>query len=276
MSLGGTPAFLVKAGGALVLAAFGFKVAAAPFHAWAPDVYDGAPAPSVVFLSTGVKAAGFAVLIRIFADILPGWGGILAALAILTMIIGNLGALVQGSVKRMLAYSSVAHAGYLFVGLAAAGQAPSMDIARAVVFYLAAYTFMTAGAFGWLCHASGGAEKALSFTDFEGYAARRPMGALAMTVFLFSLAGMPPTAGFFGKYLVFKLAVDHGLAPLALVAIFFTLVSFAYYLRLAVSMYMKPATAQTSDPGPAPLLHQAALLLCVIGVLLLGFLPMAF
>ncbi len=277
-----TQSLLLFSGVALLLGAMAFKVAAAPFHAWAPDVYEGAPAPAAAFLATGVKAAAFTVLLRLFADILGGpgvvgpWAGILAALALLTMALGNLGALVQTSVKRMLAYSSVAHAGYILVAFATVESAPTADVTRAVVFYLLAYTFMTAGAFGWLSHAAGGAEKALAFSDFEGYAARRPGTAFAMTVFLFALAGMPPTAGFFGKYLVFKLAVDHGMTPLALVGVLFSLVSFAYYLKLVVSMYMRPA----ATPGPAvdrePLTYQAALILCVIGVLMLGFCRMPF
>jgi NADH-quinone oxidoreductase subunit N len=268
---------LLFPGVALLLGALAFKVAVAPFHAWAPDVYEGAPAPAAAFLSTGVKAAAFTVLLRLFADILGGpgatgpWAGILAALALLTMTLGNLGALVQTSVKRMLAYSSVAHAGYILVGFSVVGTAPTADVERAVAFYLMAYTFMTAGAFGWLAHAAGGAEKALAFSDFDGYASKRPGAALAMTVFLFALAGMPPTAGFFGKYLVFKLAVDHGLAPLALAAVFFSLVSFAYYLKLAVSMYMRPPAAPGSASDKEPLTYQAALVLCVIGVLMLGF-----
>jgi len=276
ITAGSAPILYVTAGSALVLGALAFKVAAAPFHAWAPDVYEGSPGPSVVFLATAVKAAAFTALLRLFLDALgpqPVWGEALGILAVLTLAIGNLGALVQTRVKRMLAYSSVAHAGYVLVGLSVVGVAPDADVARGVAFYLTAYTFMTAGAFAFLSWASGPGEKLENFSDFDGYAAKRPGEDLAFSVFLFSLAGMPPTGGFFGKYMLFKLAVDHGRADLAFVAIFFSLVSFAYYLKPIIAMYMKPGT---QEPVPVSRAHQAVLLLALLGVLVLGFMPMPF
>jgi NADH-quinone oxidoreductase subunit N len=272
-----TPALLL-AGGALVLGALAFKVAAVPFHAWAPDVYEGAPAPSAAFLSTGVKTAAFIALYRAFVGALgplPGWGNLLGILAVLTLALGNLGALAQSSVKRMLAYSSVAHAGYLLVGFSAVGSVPGGDLARGLLLYLTAYTCMTGGAFVFLAGAAGPGEPLRSFDDFAGYAARRPLTALALTVLLFSLAGMPPTAGFFGKYLLFRLAVEAGRTDLVVLALLFTLLSFAYYLRWVVAMYMKPAAGTPATEGLTAA-QQAALWVCVLGTLTAGLLPSPF
>ena len=287
----GAPAVLLAAGAALVMGAFAFKVAAAPFQAWAPDVYEGAPAPASAFLATAIKVAAFTAWVRFFRDIMPpGWndGGALGFLALVTMAVGNFGALAQNSVKRMLAYSSVAHAGYVLVavdrgggdGKAAVGSAGTGETAKAISFYLLAYTWMTAGAFGWLAGSTGPGEKLVTFADFEGYGRRHPMEAAVMTLFLFSLAGLPPTAGFFGKYLVFKLAVEQGHVLLALAAVLFSLLSFAYYLRLMMAMYMK-APKEESDfqrvDGVSPgFLHRFGLGLCAAGTLLSGFLHLPF
>ncbi len=270
---------LVEAAAALLVVGLGFKAALVPFHGWAPDVYDGAPAPVAALLSTGVKTAAFGAFTRLFAEAfgLPGnWVPAFAVLAVLTMTLGNLGALGQESVKRMLAYSSVAHAGYLMVGLSAASLAPTDDLERAVAFYLLAYTLMTAGAFGWIAWAAGKGETGISFEDYRGLGLRSPWMGLMMALYMFSLAGMTPTAGFFGKYYLFKLALDHGLLGLVLVAVLNSFVSAYYYLRVVVSLYMKPAEGkETVLPSP-PLDLRVAFLLCGLGVLAAGFLKFPF
>jgi NADH-quinone oxidoreductase subunit N len=275
----GTHSLWVEFGVALLLVGLGFKVALVPFHAWAPDVYDGAPAPVAAFLSTGVKAAGFGIFARLFCEPLglPGsWTDALAVLAVLTMVVGNLGALGQSSVKRLLAYSSVAHAGYLMVGLAVASVAPADETERAVAFYLLAYTLMTAGAFGWLSWAAGKGETRTQLEDYKGLGASHPWMSLMMSIFLFSLAGMTPTAGFFGKYYLFKLAVDHGLLWLAIIAVLNSFVSAYYYLRVVAFLYMKPADKAESPLLPSSFGLYAAFFLCALGSLVLGFLKFSF
>jgi NADH-quinone oxidoreductase subunit N len=271
--------FFLKWGAVLLLVGLGFKVAAVPFHAWAPDVYDGAPAPVSVLLSTGLKTAGFGALARIFTEIFGvpgGWTMILAFLAVMTMVVGNLGALAQSSVKRMLAFSSVAHAGYVLVGLSVVSLAPIVDIERAVAFYLLAYTLMTAGAFGWLAWAGRKGESLSKLEDFKGLGLAHPWMGLAMAIFLFSLAGLTPTAGFFGKYYLFKLAVDQGLIWLALVAVLNSFVSAYYYLRVAAYLYQKP-TSDDSVPTIAPgFASGLAFALCLAGTILVGFLKFPF
>jgi NADH-quinone oxidoreductase subunit N len=270
---------MVAWGAALLLVGLGFKAALVPFHAWAPDVYDGSPAPVSAFLSTGVKAAGMGVFVRLFSEAfgMPGsWVPALAILAVLTMTLGNLGALNQVSVKRLLAYSSVAHAGYLMVGLAAASLSPADEVERAAAFYLLAYTLMTAGAFGWLSWASGPGEKKASFEDLRGLGLRKPWMGLGMAVFMFSLAGMTPTAGFFGKYYLFKLAVEHGLVWLALVAVLNSFVSAYYYLKVVVYLYMKSTPERETLQFNATLGLKAALFLCAVGSVVAGFLKFPF
>ena len=269
----------VDLGVALLLVGLGFKVALVPFHGWAPDVYDGAPAPVSALLSTGIKTAAFGALTRLFSEAfgLPGnWVPVFALLAILTMTVGNLGALAQENVKRMLAYSSVAHAGYLMVGLSAASLAPADELERAVAFYLLAYTLMTAGAFGWIAWAAGKGEASDRLEDYRGLGLKCPGVGLMMALFLFSLAGMTPTAGFFGKYYLFKLAVDHGLIGLVLIAVLNSFVSAYYYLRVAVVLFMKPREAGTDAPSQASLDMRLTLLLCGLGVLVAGFLKFPF
>jgi NADH-quinone oxidoreductase subunit N len=269
----------VEMGVALLLVGLGFKVALVPFHGWAPDVYDGAPAPVSAFLSTGVKAAAFGAFTRLFAEAfgLPGkWIPLFAVLAVLTMTLGNLGAWGQSSVKRMLAYSSVAHAGYLMVGLAATSLAPADEVERAVAFYLLAYTLMTAGAFGWIAWASGRGEARTGFENLRGLGLKCPGMGLMMAVFMFSLAGMTPTAGFFGKYYLFKLALDHGLLGLVIIAILNSFVSAYYYLRVVAFLYMKPAGEEGPVLSPAPLGLRLTFLLCGLGALVAGFLKFPF
>jgi NADH-quinone oxidoreductase subunit N len=276
---GNNSSILVGLGVAFLVVGFGFKVALVPFHAWAPDVYDGAPGPVSAFLATGVKAAAFGAFARLFAEAfgLPGgWSFAFGVLAILTMTLGNLGALAQGSVKRMLAFSSVAHAGYLMVGLAAASSAPADQTERAVAFYLLAYTLMTAGAFGWLSWASGKGETKTSFEDLKGLGLKHPWLGLTLTIFMFSLAGMTPTAGFFGKYYLFKLAVDQGMVGLAIVAVLNSFVSAYYYLKVVAYLYMKPV--DKTEPATLPFSWEmgTALFLCALGSLVAGFLKFPF
>jgi len=270
---------LVKGAVAFLLVGLGFKVALVPFHGWAPDVYDGAPAPIAAFLSTGVKAAAFGAFARLFVEPLGfngQWTAALVVLAVLTMTLGNLGALAQTSVKRLLAYSSIAHAGYLLVGLTAASSAPADDIERAVAFYLLAYTLMTAGAFGWLAWLSGEAEARTELEDFQGLGTQHPWLALPMALFFLSLAGMTPLAGFFAKYYVFKLAVDQGNIGLVIVAVLNSFVSAYYYLRVAATLYMKAPEKGLNFGFQVPWSWAAALGLCALGSLVAGFLKFPF
>jgi NADH-quinone oxidoreductase subunit N len=263
---------------------FAFKVAVVPFHAWVLDTYEGAPAPVSAFLNATVKAAAFAAWLRFFRDAFPpneDWGWVLGLLAVVTMTVGNFGALAQGSVKRMLAYSSVSQAGYILVGFATLGQAPPGEVTKAVSFYLLAYAFMSIGAFGWLARAAGKGEHSRSFNAFQGYGRKHPVESAVMSLFLLSLAGVPPTAGFFGKVLLFKLAVSQGYIVLAMIAMFFSLLAFAYYFRLVIVMYMKPHEPGEAHPadegsGPPTLLHRVGLGLCALGTLAAGFFPLPF
>ena len=276
---GNTGSMFVQLGAALLLVGLGFKVALVPFHGWAPDVYDGAAAPVSAFLSTGLKTAAFGAFARIFTEVfgLPGsWSLGLMVLAVLTMTLGNLGALAQSSVKRMLAYSSVAHAGYLLVGLSAASLAPADEMERAVAFYLLAYTFMTAGAFGWIAWAAGAGETKTGIEDIRGLGLRQPWIGIPMAIFMFSLAGMTPTAGFFGKYFLFKLAVDHGLLGLTVVAVLNSFVSAYYYLRVAAFLYMKPLEGKQADLIPSGFGLRLTFFLCALGTLAAGFLKFPF
>jgi len=230
---------LLMAGGLLVLAGFGFKVAAVPFHMWTPDAYEGAPTTVTGFMSAGAKAAGFAALLRLAIVALPGlqadWRPLLTWIAILTMTVGNITALLQTNVKRLLAYSSIAHAGYLLVAVVAGGLAGG----SAALFYLAVYSLMNLGAFGVLALLGREQEERVMVSDLAGLGQRHPGLAAAMTVFMLSLGGIPPTAGFMGKVYVFGVAVDAGLVPLVIVGVLNSVVSIYYYLRITVVMYMR-------------------------------------
>jgi NADH-quinone oxidoreductase subunit N len=281
---------LALAGVGLLIAGFAFKIGAAPFHMWVPDVYEGAPTPVTAFMSVAVKTAAIGALIRLLASGLSGqeegWGPLVAALSALTMIVGNLGALLQKSVKRMLAWSSVAHAGYALIGIAAAAGDADGRLAgagpSAALFYTATYTVMTIGAFLFLMYAgraptsvSPGRE-AETYDDLNGLAKRRPWGAAIMTVLMVSLAGIPPTAGFFGKFTLFRAAVHEEYIALAIIAVLTSVVSAAYYLRVVVSMYMKEPAPAAGDEAPQdrPDLS-AGLAVVVSGVLTLylGLMP---
>jgi NADH-quinone oxidoreductase subunit N len=257
---------------ALVLVGLGFKVALIPFHVWAPDVYEGAPTAVSAFMAVGVKAAAFAALARVFMAALgqasASWVGLLWVLAALTMTVGNVTALLQRSVKRMLAYSSIAHAGYALVGVVAATR----DGGAALLFYLATYVFMTLGAFAVLIALGRRGEPNEDLADWAGVGFRHPALGLSMAVFMLSLAGIPPTAGFAGKFYLFTAAVDAGHVGLAVIGVLNSLVSVYYYLGVLVSMYMAEGTSAVPRPASRPCLL-ATILLSVAATLVLGILP---
>jgi NADH-quinone oxidoreductase subunit N len=282
----GTPGSLVNAPYVLIamvmsIVGLAFKVAAVPFHMWTPDAYEGAPTPTTTFMAVAVKAAAFAILMRIlvvgFGDerLLSwgtGWPPIIAALAILSMTVGNLIAGRQDSVKRMLAYSSIAHAGYALVGVAAI--LGSDQAAPSVSFYLLTYTVSTAGAFGALILCGSRGREAVSYEDLAGVGRRHPAAALAFSVFLLSLAGIPPLAGFFGKLYVFSAAIDAGLYWLTVLGLLNSVIAAYYYLRVMVYMYMREPVA--GAPVAVPMrsaMVNAAILLAAVGVVFLGTFP---
>jgi NADH-quinone oxidoreductase subunit N len=225
----------------LMFVGFAFKVSAAPFHTWTPDVYQGAPLPVTAFMSVATKVAAFAVLIRVFNFTLPTlyshWNGVVITVAILSMVIGNVAALTQNSVKRMLAYSGIAQAGYILIGVALPGPDPAGSIGA--LYYLAAYALTNLGAFAVITIMSGRGEDLDSYDSLRGLAFRRPYVAVAMAWFLLSLGGFPPTAGFFGKFLVFFAAIKEGALPLAVWGIATSAISVFYYLRVALLMYSR-------------------------------------
>jgi NADH-quinone oxidoreductase subunit N len=244
---------MLIAGGLLMLVGFGFKVSAVPFHMWTPDAYEGAPTAVTAFMSAGAKAAGFAALIRVglhVFDISPQiWTPLLAALAVVTMTVGNVTALLQNNLKRMLAYSSIAHAGYVLVALVAGGS----DGASAALFYLAVYSFMNLGAFGLLTLLGRGQDERVLISDIAGLGFRHPALGFAMTLFMLSLGGIPPTAGFMGKVYVFSTAIQSGHVVLAVFGMVNSVVSIFYYLRVTVAMYMEePQGEPTPISGAIP------------------------
>ena len=255
----------------LLVAGMGFKIAAVPFHMWAPDVYEGAPTPITAFLSVGSKAASFAMLLRIFLEGVPSqnadWRLLFEALAIVTMTIGNLAALTQTNIKRMLAYSSVAHAGYLLMGVVA-GTPRGVT---AMLVYLLVYAFMQIGAFAVvvLLHRKDIAGEDLK--DFSGLHARSPFAAFAMLLFMLSLGGIPPTAGFMGKFWLFGAAIDSGYYWLAVIGVLNSAVSLYYYLRIVVFMYLRKETTG-SEPVTSPALA-LTLAIAVVGTVALGVYP---
>lgn len=270
--------YIFLAGVTLVVIGVAFKVAAVPFHAWTPDVYEGAPTPVTAFMAAGVKTAAFALLARLFLAVVgagPALAAILSGLALLTMLFGNLLALPQRSVKRMLAYSSIAHAGYLLVGVLAAAAAGAREKALSgILFYLASYTASAIGAFAVVGvierRGQGGHEPAepWDLDRFAGLAKRRPVLAFVMAVFLLSLAGVPPTAGFVGKLYVFQAAVGAELYGLAIFGVLTSALGAYYYLRVVVYMYMKPADA--AEEGISSTTLALALGVAAIAVVVLG------
>jgi NADH-quinone oxidoreductase subunit N len=274
-SLGDPATSLMVAGVAAALMFVGlvFKVSGAPFQIWAPDVYQGAPAPISAFMATGPKAAAFAIFLRIFLTafdhISVTWMPIVWICALLSMTIGNFAALTQNNLKRMLAYSSIAHAGYILVALASNSEIGT----AAAMFYLAAYALMNLGAFAVIIYISGKGEKHLRIEDLAGLGQRQPFTAAMMTVFLLSLIGVPLTGGFFGKFYIFRAALHSGLTWLTVLGLLNSAVAAYYYLRLMVVMYMHEPGEVTKDlesPGPA---LRAALVLPAIGTFFLGVLP---
>jgi len=280
---GGTAAgVLGYAALAFLVVGFGFKVAAAPLHMWAPDAYEGAPTPITAFFSVGPKAAAFAALLRVFfaglGDLRPAWTTAFAVLAVLSMFVGNLSALPQKNIKRMMAYSAIAHAGYILVGLAVGTPMGS----RAVAYYLLAYLFANLGAFAVIvavsARADGGAAGGApgeQIEDYTGLARRQPLLAWAMVIYFLSLIGIPPTAGFFGKFYLFSAAVEQGQVWLALVIVVNSVISVGYYYGVVRQMFLvlepparAPAAGERVCPAVSAVVLATAILTVVIG---LGF-----
>jgi NADH-quinone oxidoreductase subunit N len=264
---------LASTAAALMFVGFAFKVSAAPFQVWAPDVYQGAPAPVTLFMSAGPKAAAFAVFLRVFmtafAPITDRWEPFVWASALLTMIIGNFAALTQSNIKRLLAYSSIAHAGYVMVAVAAHNQ---VGIAAAM-FYLAAYAFMNIGAFAVITHFSRQGEKYVDIADLAGLGWKQPVTAALFSIFLLSLIGVPLTGGFFGKFYIFKAALDAHLVWLAVLGLLNSAVAAYYYLRIIVVMYMQEAGEATTSLPPLGAGIKTALWASALGTLILGIFP---
>jgi NADH-quinone oxidoreductase subunit N len=261
---------LVLIGSGLLLVAFGFKVALVPFHMWTPDVYEGSPTPVAAFMSVGTKGAALAALLRVMLA-LPTmqqfWLAMLGGLAMATMLIGNLGAIAQVNVKRMLAYSSIGHAGYILLGIMAASNHGT----ESFLFYIMAYVLTNMGAFAVLIALERRGEQAWSLDDFSGLWKRQPLLAIAMAIFMLSLAGVPPTAGFFAKFLVFAAAWESDLRVLALVGVLTSAIAVFFYLRIIVRMFMHEPVRDTS-----PLLYRGltfSIGLTAVGTMLFGLLP---
>jgi NADH-quinone oxidoreductase subunit N len=271
---------LLSVGLALLLVGFGFKIAAFPFHVWTPDVYQGAPSPVSGFMAAAVKAAAFAALLRVlvalYEPLREQWVFIVYYLAIGTMIFGNVAALVQQNIKRMLAYSSIAHAGYILVGVAAMLREPQAG-ASAALLYLLIYSLATVGAFAVVAHLSRAAGDADSLEAYRGLGRRHPWLAVALTLYLLSLAGIPPLVGFVGKFALFAAAIKAGLVELAIVGVLTSALSVYYYIRVIYLMVM--AEAEEGRPAATALVAdwpgRAALIVTAVLVLVLGVAPMA-
>ncbi|MFV1951347.1 MAG: NADH-quinone oxidoreductase subunit N [Nitrospinota bacterium] len=263
---------LLLMGMALLIIGLGFKVASVPFHMWTPDVYEGAPTSITAFMSAGPKAAAFAVFFRIFIDSLgnmePNWNIIIGIMAVLTMTVGNVLAIAQDNIKRMLAYSSIAHAGYILVALVAANSLGFTS----VLFYMLAYTLMNMGAFAIIIILGNKGEEHLNISDYAGLGFKRPLIAFAMSVFMFSMAGIPPMAGFIGKFYIFSAAIKAGYIGLAIIGVINSVISVFYYLRITVIMYMREPVREFNPISLSPLII-LALIISVWGTLHLGILP---
>lgn len=274
----------------LVLSGFAFKIAAAPFHIWTPDVYTGSPTPASGFMATGVKTAAFIAMIRVFAIAFGdgafkggfagvGWLDALLLFAVFSMVLGNFVAITQNNVKRMLAYSSIAHAGYILVGVTAANSDPNFFLHNdAVLFYLATYSLGTLGAFGVLAYLGQKGQSAETYEDLSGMGIKYPILGLIMAICMFSSAGIPPTAGFLGKFYIFRSAVDVGSTTgefsfivVAIVGVLASVAGVYYYLRVLVHMYMKPASGSFESRPQSGATF--ALVICAIGTLYLGLFP---
>jgi NADH-quinone oxidoreductase subunit N len=263
-----------------ILIALAFKVAAVPFHMWAPDTYEGAPTPVTGFMAAGVKAAAFGGILRLLGTAFgastlvfdfTGWASVLSVLAALTMTLGNLAAIRQENIKRLLAYSSIAHAGYLLIGVVAAGLGVA-SAQPAVLFYLVAYTFTTLGAFGVVAWVGDRHDERLMVDDWAGLGAARPGVALAMTIFLLSLGGVPPTGGFFGKFYLFRAAMESPqLYWLVVLGVLNSMVSVYYYLRIVVAMYFRDPLRPLAPTDSVS--TRAGLIITAVAVVLLGIFP---
>jgi NADH-quinone oxidoreductase subunit N len=260
----------------MVIVGFGFKISMVPFHQWTPDVYQGAPTPVTAFMSAGPKAAGLAALIRVLVEAMPQlgheWEILVAVFAVLTMTVGNLAALAQTNLKRMLAYSSIAHVGYILIGLVVSVGGEADRAISGIMFYLLAYTFMNIGAFAILIYLRREGTSHENLDDFAGLSRRSPIAALAMLIFLFSLAGIPPTAGFAAKLSIFYAAIQGGYYWLAIIGILNSAVAAYYYLRVVVAMYMKEPEGELASAAASPILW-AGIALALAGTILLGILP---
>lgn len=263
----------------LLVVGFGFKLAVVPFHMWTPDVYQGAPTSVTAFMAVASKAASFGAFLRVFVEGLGGlkanWSAAFLLLCIATLVIGNIVALVQTNVKRMLAYSSIAHAGYALIGVVAAGRIEHSSGIASVLLYLVLYTFMTFGAFAIVAMLRKGGIEGEEIEDFTGLSKRHPLAALLMLVFMVSLAGLPPTAGFVGKLYIFRSAVEAGLTWLAALALIFAAISAYYYLRLVMVMYMREPSDH-SDAAPRLVMSPtlSIVLACAVaGVVVFGVYP---
>src|SRR5947209_5059324 len=280
---------LLLAGAAMLLVGFGFKVATAPFHVWTPDVYEGAPTPITAFMAAGPKAAGFASFLRVFIFGFPfvaaaglasqanaAWVSAMIVLAMITMTVGNIVAIVQNNVKRMLAYSSIAHAGYALVGFIAAGAATDLDTRNsalaAVAFYMLTYSVMNLGAFAIVTLIARRNDRRTEVEDYNGIGFRAPALSFTLSIFLLSLLGLPLTAGFMGKVMVFSVALKEGFYALVVVAVLNTAVSAYYYLRLIIVMFFRERTTEWSAPR-VPASVALAIIITVVGVFYLGLFP---
>ena len=275
LSFGGDySGILTSAGITFLLIGLGFKVAIAPFHMWVPDVYEGSAAPVTAFMSAGPKAAGFAALFRIFTVFWPVVGEnfttVLWILSVLTMTWGNIMAISQSNIKRMLAYSSIAHAGYVMIALTVGGK----EGLAAGMFYLLAYTIINIGAFAVIVLFAGHREKLENIKDYAGFGIRYPFPAIALTVFMLALAGFPATAGFLGKYKIFLAAINSGFIWLAIIGIANSLISVWYYIGVVVTMYMRPEGERSTKLILSPSIL-VAILVSLFGTLQLGLYPSA-
>lgn len=265
---------LAITGIALIAGSLFFKISVFPFHLWVPDVYQGAPSPVTTFMATGTKAAAFAFLLPLSFALPVESSGLVAAIALITMAAGNLGALVQTDMKRLLAYSGIAHAGTMLLAIAGLSGDPQTGAAsQAILFYMAAYTFTAGGAFGLVSVLESQTGQPVTIESLRGLARRRPGVAAALTLFMLSLGGIPATGGFLGKYLVFSVAVRAEMIPAAVIGVLLSVVALGYYLRIVVAMYMQPEVEGRPVPAEARPVSAAMALVCAVMVLVLGVLP---
>jgi NADH-quinone oxidoreductase subunit N len=265
---------LILAGAGLLTVGFGFKVAAVPFHMWTPDVYQGAPSPVSGFMSVGAKAAGFAALVRVFILAFPSLGSVMTpifwTLAALTMFIGNILAVSQSNIKRMLAYSSIAHAGYMLMAFVAFGDGKvSGNAAGSILFYLLAYAFTSLGAWAVVTALEKADGSGLEISDYAGLGKKYPLLAAGMAIFMFSFTGVPPALGFWGKFYLFRTSIEGGFTSLAIIGLLTSLFSAFYYLRVVVMMYMKNGEPAASRE----LWVTVVVLICAAAVLAIGLFP---